>query len=181
MHLLAFAASNSRHSINKQLVTYAANVLQNQAADDTLTIDLLDLQAYEVPIYSIDREQAAGIPALAQQLYAKIGTADALLIAFAEHNGLYTAAFKNLYDWMSRIDIQIYQQKPTVMLATSPGPGGGKRVLRIAQDSAAHFGADLRATLAIPSFLEHFDPITQRITDAGLRQQLRQAVCTLLL
>ena len=84
MRVLAFAASNSRQSINKQLVTYAASLLP-----DT-DVDILDLNDYEMPLFSVDREAIDGIPDLAQQFYAKITAADALLISYAEHNGSYT-------------------------------------------------------------------------------------------
>jgi len=65
------------------------------------------------------------VPDLAHQFYKKIGEADALLISFAEHNGSYTAVFKNLYDWTSRIDMKVYQDKPVVMLSTSIGAWRG--------------------------------------------------------
>ena len=173
MNILAFAASNSRTSINKQLITYAGGVLE---AEQGMSVEIIDLNDFEVPIYSIDREQADGIPALVHQLYAQIGTADGLLIAYAEHNGLYTVAFKNLYDWMSRIDIKIYQAKPTVMLATSPGPGGAQRVLKLATESADHFGADLKASLSIPGFYDHFDTDAGCLTDMALQAELRQSL-----
>ncbi len=175
MNILAFAATNSRASINKQLVSHAASLLETGLIEDAV-VEIIDLNDFEMPIYSIDQEQADGIPLLAQQFYQKITAADALLIAFAEHNGLYTVAFKNIYDWMSRIDIKIYQDKPVVMLATSPGPGGGQRVLAIARDSADHFGADLKATLSIPSFYDHFDTDAGCLTDSALQAQLSQAL-----
>ncbi|MEO0877483.1 MAG: NAD(P)H-dependent oxidoreductase, partial [Bacteroidota bacterium] len=59
--ILAFGASNSRNSINKQLASYAAG----QLTDATIT--LLDLNDFEMPIYSIDREKESGIPQLAEQ------------------------------------------------------------------------------------------------------------------
>ena len=91
--ILAFGASNSRNSINKQLVTYAAGQLTD------VEVLLLDLNDFEMPIYSIDREKESGIPELAQQFKQHILDADGILISFAEHNGAYTAAFKNVMDW----------------------------------------------------------------------------------
>lgn len=98
MNIVAFAASNSRHSINRQLLNCAANLLPDGA------IRFLDLNDYEMPIYSIDREHESGIPEKAEQFMGHIASCDALLISFAEHNGTYTAAFKNIFDWCSRIN-----------------------------------------------------------------------------
>jgi len=103
MHLLAFAASNSRHSVNHTLVKYASDRLKAKTSD-SLTIELLDLNDFDIPIFSIDRENENGIPAAAQEFYKKIGNADALIVSFAEHNGYVAAVWKNLFDWMSRIE-----------------------------------------------------------------------------
>lgn len=115
MKVIAFAASNSKNSINKQLATYAAQQLID--AD----IEILDLNDFEMPIFSEDREKEFGQPAQAKAFLEKIVQADALIISFAEHNGLYSAAYKNIFDWVSRIDTKVYQNTKTVMLATSPG------------------------------------------------------------
>jgi chromate reductase len=91
--IIAFAASNSKESINKQLAVYAASLVNN------VTVEVLDLNDYELPIFSIDRHKESGVPELAKQFYAKIGEADGLIISFAEYNGSYTSAYKNLFDW----------------------------------------------------------------------------------
>ncbi|MGS0726904.1 NADPH-dependent FMN reductase, partial [Shewanella sp. 0m-11] len=114
MKLLAFAASSSTKSINKQLATYAASLVQGAE------VEILDINDYEMPLFSQDREEELGHPELAQQFFAKIGEADAIIISFAEHNGSYTAAYKNLFDWTSRIDMKVFQNKPMLLLATSP-------------------------------------------------------------
>ncbi|MEM7097916.1 MAG: NAD(P)H-dependent oxidoreductase [Pseudomonadota bacterium] len=173
MKILAFAASNSSQSINGQLIRYASSLIEG--AD----IETLDINDYEMPLYSSDREAAHGIPEEAHRFYQKIGAADALLISFAEHNGSYTAAFKNLYDWTSRIDMKVYQGKPTVMLATSPGAGGAANVLATATNSAPFFGADFKASMSIPSFLEHFNAESGRLNDESLVAQLQETVAWL--
>ncbi|MFK7915345.1 MAG: NADPH-dependent FMN reductase [Pseudomonadales bacterium] len=170
MKILAFAASNSTQSINRQLLGYASTLIEGAE------IEMLDINDYEMPLYSSDREAAHGIPDEAQRFYQKIGAADALLISFAEHNGSYTAAYKNLYDWTSRIDAKVYQSKPTVMLSTSPGAGGAANVLATATKSAPFFGADLRASMSVPSFIENFDTENRRLSDSGLVERLRATV-----
>ena len=91
--------------INRALVCYAAAWLQ--ALHPKVTVEFLDINDYEMPVYSIDREKADGIHLLPTTFFEKIGAADALLVSFAEYNGFVTAAWKNTYDWMSRIETKI--------------------------------------------------------------------------
>ncbi|SIO34875.1 NADPH-dependent FMN reductase [Salinivibrio sp. ES.052] len=173
MKVLAFGATNSRHSINKQLAHYVAKQIPN--AD----ISLLDLNDFEMPIYSEDREKVQGVPAQAIAFYQAIGDADMIVVAFAEHNGSYTAAYKNLFDWASRIDGKVFQHTPMIMLATSPGPGGAQSVLASAQHSAPYFAADVKGTLSLPRFHQHFDPDAGLVTAADFNQRLDAIISTL--
>ncbi|ALU45932.1 NADPH-dependent FMN reductase [Pseudoalteromonas rubra] len=173
MKVLVFAASNSRQSINQQLASYAASLIPNAE------VEVLDLNDYEMPIYSIERETDGGIPDEAQRFFAKIGAADAIIVSFAEHNGSYSAAYKNLFDWTSRIDMKVYQNTPMLMMATSPGPGGAKSVLASAVGSAPYFAADVKASLSVPSFFDNFDSETGELKNAEIKQEL-EAVLKLL-
>lgn len=170
MKIISFAASNSRQSINRELLDYAASIL-----DDT-TVEFLDLNDYEMPIYSIDREHEAGIPKKAGEFLKKIEQCDALLISFAEHNGTYTAAFKNVLDWCSRINQKFYQNKPIVMLSTSPGQGGASSVLAQATKAAPFFDGNVVASLSIPSFYENFDSVEKKIVNETLAQQFENTI-----
>lgn len=178
MNVLVFGASNSSQSINKKLATYAGAVLADMAPE--VTIDVIDLNDYEMPIYSPDRQKEGGIPQLAQDFYAKIGAADAVIVSFAEYNGFYTSAYKNIFDWVSRIDMRVYQDKPTVMLSTSPGGTGAANVLKTAIESAGFFGNDVKASLSLAKFGENYDWETDTITDTDFDAQLREAVGSLL-
>lgn len=173
MKLLTFAASSSSKSINKQLATYAASLV------DGAEVEILDINDYEMPLFSQDREEVLGQPDEAKSFYAKLGQADAIIIAFAEHNGSYTAAYKNLFDWTSRIDMKLFQNKPMILLATSPGPGGAKTVLTAATASAPYFAADVKASISVPSFFDNFDTEKQVITNANLSKEIKTAVALL--
>lgn len=164
---VAFAASSSTKSINKQLVSYAASLLTNAETE------ILDLNDYELPLFSQDREQELGHPALAKDFLAKIEAADGVLISFAEHNGSYTAAYKNLFDWLSRIQKKVYDTKKVLVLSTSPGPGGAKNVMAAALDSLPHFGATITGHFSLPSFGENFDKDNQVISNEALRKALQ--------
>jgi NAD(P)H-dependent FMN reductase len=164
MKILAFAATNSRQSINRALIDHATARLLQIMPD--VQIETLDLNDYEMPIYSIDRESEGGVPAPAQEVFAQIGAADAVLVSFAEHNGFVTAAWKNIFDWMSRIEMKLWQGKPMVMLAASPGPRAGANVLASQQMLAPHFAADLRGTLGIGKWPEAWDAEAAGLTRA---------------
>jgi len=173
MKVLAFAASNSKKSINKQLVTYAAGLI------DDAQVETLDLNDYELPLYSEDKEDELGQPPLAKEFLDKIGDSDAVIISFAEHNGSYTAAYKNLFDWSSRINPKVFQNKSMVFLSTSPGASGAASVLASAIASAPFFDGEVKASISIPSFYENFDLESGSIKNSELNDQLVRAVQSL--
>ena len=170
MKLLAFAASSSKKSINKQLVTYAASLLEGAS------VEVLDLNDYELPLFSVDREAELGHPALAQAFIDKLAASEAIIISFAEHNGSYSAAYKNLFDWCSRITPKVFQDKPMVLLATSPGARGGASVLATAVTSVPFFSGQVKASLSIPSFYDNFDLELGALKNTALQRQLQAAI-----
>ena len=151
--IIAFGASSSKQSINKQLATFAANQFQN------VSVEILDLNDYEMPIFSVDKEKENGIHPLAQEFYSKLGSTDLIIISFAEHNGNYSTAFKNILDWTSRINAKTFQEKPMLLLATSPGARGGSSVLEIATKRFPFQGGIVKGSFSLPSFYENFDVI----------------------
>jgi len=170
--IIAFGASSSKASINKQLAIFAANQFQNAS------VEVLDLNDFEMPIYSVDKEKDNGIPQLAQDFYAKLGTADAIVISFAEHNGAYSAAFKNIFDWTSRINAKTFQEKQVLLLATSPGPRGGSSVLEIAKNRFPFQGAIVKGSFSLPSFNDNFDA-EKGITNEDLKNQLLEIISSI--
>lgn len=167
MKILAIGATNSTESINKQLATYTAGLVAGSE------VETLDLNDFEMPIYSEQREKNQGIPELAHRFFNKISESDAVVISFAEYNGTYTAAFKNIFDWVSRINMKVYQGKPVVMLATSPGAGGASSVLASAVASAPYFDADVQGHLSVPSFYDNFDVAAGQLKHPELVQELK--------
>ena len=171
MKVLAFAASNSRQSINRHLVSYVSGLLNNT------DVEILDLNDYEMPLFSIDRENAMQAPPdKARQFFNKITDSDGVIISFAEHNGSVTAAYKNLFDWTSRIDRKVYQGKPLALFSTSPGPGGGRNVLDAAISSLPHFGGTVIASLSIPRFPTVFDVPNSQITDIETETRIKRVI-----
>lgn len=168
--ILAFGASNSRKSINRQLAVYAA------AQFPDVKVTVVDLNDYEMPIYGIDREKEEGIPELAHDFKAMIDSHDLIVISFAEHNGSYTVAFKNLMDWVSRIEHKLWGARPLFLLSTSPGRRGGASVLEAASLRASFMGGVVVATFSLPSFRTNFSPedgITDPVLAGSFQEKLR--------
>lgn len=167
-NVLVFAGSNSSTSINKQLATYAASLLED------VNLDILDLNDYEMPIYSIDLEKQSGVPDKAKQFLDKIKSTDGIVLSLAEHNGAYSVAFKNVFDWMSRIDGNLWNNKPMLLMATSPGGRGGATVLEIAKGKFPRMNADIVASFSLPLFNDNFKG--GKIIDEDLNKDLVRQV-----
>lgn len=166
--IIAFAGSNSKNSINKALATYASSLVEN------VNVDVLDLNDFELPLYGIDYEGAHGIPDNAHNFLEAIKSTDGIVLSLAEHNGAYATVFKNLFDWMSRIDGKLWSDKPMLLMATSPGGRGGETVLEIAKGRFAYMGGNIVADFSLPSFGEHVED--GKITDVTLNAALKSKV-----
>ena len=109
-----------------------------------------------MPIYGIDKEMESGIPTLAHDFKAHLKNSDGIIISFAEHNGAYSAAFKNIMDWISRIEKDVWESKPMLLMATSPGGRGGSSVLDIAVNKFKFMNTNTIASFSLPSFGQNF-------------------------
>ncbi|HQE35264.1 NADPH-dependent FMN reductase [Flavobacterium alvei] len=170
MKIIAFAGSPSKNSINKKLATYASSLFANAE------LEVLDLNDYEMPLFSVDKEAVIGQHPLAKAFLDKIGSADFLVVSLAENNGNYSAAFKNLVDWCSRINGKIFQEKSMLLMATSPGGRGGASVLEIAKNNFPRFNADIKAVFSLPSFNDNFDVEKGMISNKELDDQLKEII-----
>jgi len=166
--IIAFGGSSSKNSINKKLATYTAHLFQD------VTVEVLDLNDFEMPVFSVDKEEN-GFPKEAQNFLDKIEKADLLVVSLAEHNGAYSAAFKNILDWTSRINGKVFQEKNMLLMATSPGARGGKSVLEMAKDRFPRHDANLVGTFSLPSFNDNFDE-EKGITNKDLKKDLMEIV-----
>lgn len=166
--ILAFAGSNSKNSINKSLAVYVAEQLEN------VELIVLDLNDYALPVYGFDLENESGIPENAQKFLNMIVDSDGIVLSLAEHNGAYTTAFKNIFDWMSRIDGKLWNSKPMLLMATSPGGRGGRSVLEIAKNRFPYMGGNIVADFSLPFFSKHFTE--NGIEDAVLNTQLKTVI-----
>ena len=148
--ILAFAGSNSPTSINQQLIL---NVTRRITAHEVEVLKLLEL---DIPLYSILLEKE-GIPKDVKFLYEKIESFPALIISVNEHNGNVSSFFKNIIDWLSRVDRHFLQQKKLLLMSTSPGKRGGAAAVEYCKNQLPRLGAEILESFSLPQFYENFD------------------------
>ena len=178
--VLVFAASTSSKSINLSLIKHTISYLKYD-------FELIDLNQYQCPIYSEDAERKNGIPKNAKRFDQKLTEADAIMVSFATHNFSFASAFKNTFDWSSRLhpkDINDwFKNKPVLLMGTSPSPFGGQFVIDVAKTAWGYFGASVVGTYNLKSYYSNFKdgkPIEE--FDQELKEQvalLNQAISQL--
>ncbi len=169
MKILAIAGSNSDTSINKMLVTYAASFIPDAE------VEIVDMNAFEMPIYKHQREVESGVPQEAKNFAEKIDAADILLVSLSEHNGTYSSAFKNVFDWTSRIkDRAVWNEKPMLLMATAPGGRGGLGVLEAAEKRFPLHGGNIIETFSLPFFNDNFNRESLSISNEEKNNELKE-------
>lgn len=163
--IVAFSGSNNPDSINEKLVQ---SLINRYSEHD---IRFIDLKKFDVPIYS-QEIQSNGIPQQIQDLYRIFEESEGFIIASPEHNGLPSAFFKNIIDWLSVITQRFFNDKPVLLLSTSPGATGAKTHLGILAKLVPLWGGILKGTYSLGSFNENFDTSTNSI----LKEEERKLV-----
>lgn len=149
-NIVTIGGSSSKHSINKTFAEYAGGLLKNE------TLTKVDLNDFDIPLFSVDVEKEQGFSKDLLALNEIIDKADGFVISLAEHNGAYSTVFKNVFDWLSRIDGKVWRNKPMLLLSTSPGIRGGQSVLNIALDRFPFNGGNIIGSMPFPLFNENF-------------------------
>ncbi|WP_222984312.1 NADPH-dependent FMN reductase [Flagellimonas meishanensis] len=149
--ILAFAGSNSSTSINHQLVKYTISLLENHEHQ------LLDMTHYPFPMYSVDDEKQKGFPNSVVELKESIAQAYGLIISVNEHNSNPSAYFKNVVDWLSRLERKFLDGKCILLMSTSGGKRGAMGALEVTKNMLPRFGAEICSTFSLPSYHENFD------------------------
>ncbi|MBK7226371.1 MAG: NAD(P)H-dependent oxidoreductase [Saprospiraceae bacterium] len=159
MKIFAFAGSNSSTSINKKLVVFSLRSFPNDQ------INLIDLNDYEMPIFSVDREKN-GFPKEASLFLENISDCDVIICSLSENNRNFSVAFKNVFDWCSRINPKVFQDKKMFLMTTSPGGFGGGNTMNLAKNIFLPL-SNIIQTFSLPKFYDNFDE-KQGITNEAL-------------
>lgn len=144
--ILALAGSNSSKSINFKFLGYVAGLIDDHA------VTVLDIHDWVIPIYSQDMDESHFTPPEISELMDRIKDFDAYVIASPEHNGGPTVFFKNITDWLSRRSDKIMEDKPILLLSTSPGRRGALRSRTYYEENLHRIGGRVVASFGLPSF-----------------------------
>ncbi|MFC1763382.1 NADPH-dependent FMN reductase [Planctomycetota bacterium] len=158
--LLAFAGSRRKDSFNKKLVEIAAK----GAKETGVSVTLVDLADYPMPLFDQDLEVKDGMPENARKFKKLLIEHDAIMIASPEYNSAISPLLKNVIDWASRAEskdeppLAAYQGKVAVIMSASPGALGGSRGLVFLRMLLANMGVIvLPEQKAIPGAFEAFN------------------------
>lgn len=166
--ILAFTGSNHPESINEKLVQSLINRFQEH------DIRFIDLKKFDVPIYSAAIHEA-GIPQPILELFEIFKESEGFILASPEHNGLPSAFLKNIIDWLSVIKQRFFENKPVLLLSTSPGATGASTHLGILAKLVPLWGGLLKSTYSLGSFHDNFDEEKMIISNAEELQKLDRA------
>lgn len=163
--ILAFAGSSSPTSINHQLILNVTGRISDHE------VEVLDLHELEFPMYSIVREKE-GFPQNVKFLYDKIVEAPALVIAVNEYNSNVSGFFKNIIDWLSRLERKFLSGKKILLMSTSPGERGGASALEYCKNQFPRFGGEVVESFSLPQFYQNFDSekgvVVNEVFDLGI-------------
>lgn len=172
--IITLSGSNSTKSINTMLLDYIVTTIHSNKASR------LSLLSYDIPMYNLDLEQERGIPVDVQIIKNKIAEADGVIIAVNEHNGMISAFFKNIFDWLSRADRNFLAGKKLLVVSTSPGARGAASALNYIKETAPRFGGEVVESFSFPSFQDNFDVTQSSITNSDLEMGISQVVASFL-
>lgn len=166
MKILAISGSNAVNSMNSVLVKFAA---QQFTGDNE--VEFYDMTNFEMPIYRHEIEVEKGVPKEAEKFAAKVDAADVILLSLPEHNGTYSTAFKNVFDWVSRIkDRTVFSEKPMLLMSTSPGGRGGAGVLEAATKRFPFHGGNIVETFSVPFYNDHLEKDKGLLNDDKVKE-----------
>lgn len=151
MKSLIFAGSNASDSINQEVAQQLVNIVEDS--------EYIDLRKLDIAMYNRDMEtNGIGFPVDIIMLHKKIKEYDRLIICTPEYNGDFSSFFKNILDWISRIDYLFLADKEIELICASTGKLGGPSVRMKGKDILQFLGAATVNDYAIKSY-NHTDDI----------------------
>ena len=163
--MLVIVGSNSSTSINEQLTKAVLKELD-------LKNEFIDLKSLNIPMFSEDLEREIKSPEGILFLLEKLAAHEHIFIATNEHNGTVSAFFKNIFDWLSRIQLKFLADKKVFILSTSNGKRGGLGANETLQKLVTRFGCEVFEYYAFSVFSDNFDSNNQKVTNETYLKEL---------
>jgi chromate reductase len=167
--LIAFSGSLRKDSFNTRVLRALPALAP--AGTQIALFDIADL-----PMYNQDLDGET-VPEIVAALRAAIAEADGVIIAGPEYNHSFSAATKNLIDWASRPFMAgPIIGKTSMLIATSPGPGGGVHANAAAAEILQLLNGKIVAQVTAAKVHEKFAANSDTIIDEEWATQLREAL-----
>ena len=150
-HILAFAGSNRKDSMNRKALSIAVAGAREAGAHVTVA----DLREFAMPIYDADWHQEHGLPDGMLALRKLMMAANGLLIASPEYNASITPLLKNTIDWLSQSANSEsgnapFTNKVCGLMGASNGAFGTIRALPHVSYILSNLGAFVLPVVAVP-------------------------------
>jgi chromate reductase len=156
--IAGFAGSLRKGSFNQKLLERGLQGARDAGAE----VDLVDLGAFDLPIFHGDLTGSEEFPAAVRALKQRLEPAHGFLIASPEYNSSVTPLLKNVIDWCSVASSKetpehCFKGKFAGLLTTSPGRLGGIRGLVHLRDILMNVGTHtISQQYAVPGAHEAF-------------------------
>lgn len=161
--MIAFVGSNSSKSINKQFTKALLKGVEE--------VEFVDIQDWNIPMYSEDCQKNDGFPELIVSLFEKISNSDKVIITVNEHNSNVSSFTKNILDWLSRYGKKMFADKDVLVLSASNGKRGGQSANDFMVGFAQRNDAKSVSGYPFASFSENFDVEKQEISNSELDKE----------
>ena len=122
--------------------------------NDLATVDVLDLNEYQFPVFNERLKFQTNPSALVTEFASKIKSADGVIIVTPEYNGGYPAALKNVVDLL----YDEWRRKPIAISTVSDGSFGGTQVITSLQFTLWKIRSwTVPAMFPVPKVVDAFD------------------------
>ncbi|MEM7187434.1 MAG: NAD(P)H-dependent oxidoreductase, partial [Bacteroidota bacterium] len=133
-----------------------------------------------LPLFGEDLEREQGYPDALAELLDKVKSCDGLMISVNEHNGSISAFFKNVLDWLSRIEYKFLEGKKVLLMSASPGKRGALSAYEYTKGVLPRYGGEVLDGVNFPSFGDNYSAEEKKVSNADLSTQIEHAVSNFL-
>lgn len=174
MKILMLAASLSKDSCNKKLISVSAQIVK----DHGVNVDIADFREFSAINYNSDMQKTHGFPNEVTAFVQRLQESDGLIISSPEYNHSIPGTLKNLIDWASRIRPMPWNAYPILLMSASPSSGGGNRGLLSTRVPLEACGAFVFSNMfSLASAHDAFDDQNQ-LNEEGILDRLNQNIIT---